>query len=109
MRAEQEETIMPTVIQGVTYYSPSEVAKRLGVSTAMVRYWRNEGRIEGTQMGNSYGYTEEQIQAANTERLKRGPKTGDDKDKSGGTKPSVVLSTLCAASPSYDAYFTRVG
>lgn len=84
---------MPTVIQGVTYYNPTETAEKLNTTVAMVRYWRNNGRIEGTWTGNGWVYTEEQIKAVDTQPMKRGPKTGakGNPEKSGGENTSVML------------------
>jgi len=64
-------------------YTPREVAKRLGISTRMLQYYRETGRIEGTFVGNTTLYTEEQIAAANLEKRMPGPKMPTDKaDKS---------------------------
>lgn len=52
---------MPIEIQGTRYYSPRETAKLLGVSVAMLRYHRSEGRIEDTLIGIIHYCTDEQI------------------------------------------------
>lgn len=43
------------------------------------------------------------------DKPKKGKRRKGDSAEDDRSNPSVVLSTLCAASPSYDAYFTRVG
>jgi hypothetical protein len=64
---------MPIEINGITFFTPAETAKRLGISLGMLRYLRIDGRVEGTQIGNTHFYTEEQIQKANITPKKRGP------------------------------------
>lgn len=65
---------MPEKIGGQILYTPSETAQKLGISLDMLRYLRRNGRIKGSDYGNTTLYTEEQIQAADLSRKKRGPK-----------------------------------
>lgn len=64
-------------------YTPSEAAKRLGVSTWTLRQMRQMGRIEGTFLGNTTLYTEEQINNAVLPRPKKSKKNSmtQDSDK----------------------------
>jgi hypothetical protein len=55
-------------------YTPMQVAERLGISTRMLQYLRRTGRIEGTFIGNTTLYTEEQIRIADLSKAKPGPK-----------------------------------
>jgi hypothetical protein len=55
-------------------YSPSQAAKKLGISTAKLKYHRLRGDIEGTDIGNTTLYTEAQLKAANLAPKKPGPK-----------------------------------
>lgn len=65
---------MTIQIEGKTFYSPKEVAEKLGISVGMLRYHRNSGNIEGVEMGTTTYYSQEQLDSANLERKKRGPK-----------------------------------
>jgi hypothetical protein len=56
-------------------YTPSETARKLGVSTWTLRQMRQMGRIEGTFLGNTTLYTEEQIKNAVLPRPKKSKKT----------------------------------
>lgn len=56
------------------FYTPSQAAEKLGISVRMLQYYRSTGRIEGTDMGNTTAYTEEQIANAKLEKRKPGPK-----------------------------------
>jgi len=56
-------------------YTPSEAAKILGVSTWTLRQMRQMGRIQGTFLGNTTLYTEEQIKNAVLPRPKTPKKT----------------------------------
>ncbi len=60
------------------FYTPSEAAKLLNVSVATLRYMRLTGRIEGTDLGNTTVYTEEQIKKADFTHRKPGPKSKDE-------------------------------
>lgn len=56
------------------YYTPSQAAKILGISVQSLKYHRLEGHIEGTDIGNTTLYTQEQLDAADLSRKKPGPK-----------------------------------
>lgn len=74
-------------------YTPSEAAKKLGVSTWTLRQMRQMGRIEGTFLGNTTLYTEEQIQNATLPRPKKSKKSADHQDSSeepGSAKASAA-------------------
>ncbi len=71
-------------------YTPSQAAKKLGVSTWTLRQMRQMGRIQGTFLGNTTLYTEEQIKNAELPRPKKSKKTL--------TKPDSDESALAAAS-----------
>jgi excisionase family DNA binding protein len=71
---------MPIDINGTKYYTPTEAAKKLKISVGMLRYLRNEGRIEGTFTGRSYLFTEKQIADADLTPKKTGPKPKVDID-----------------------------
>ena len=55
-------------------YTPHEAAKKLGITVTMLRYLRNNGRIEGISLGNTTVYTEEQLNNADLSHQKPGPK-----------------------------------
>ena len=55
-------------------YTPSETAKILRVSTWTLRQMRQMGRIEGTFIGNTTLYTQEQIDKAVLPRPKTSKK-----------------------------------
>lgn len=61
-------------------YSPSAAAKKLGISTAKLKYHRLRGDIEGTDIGNTTLYSEAQLKAANLMPKKPGPKGPRKKD-----------------------------
>ncbi len=69
---------MPIEHHGEMLYTPHEAAKKLGISTGMLRYHRNAGNIQGTELGTMTLYTEEQIRAAKLDQKKRGPKSKVD-------------------------------
>jgi predicted site-specific integrase-resolvase len=62
-------------------YGPRETARRLGISVRMLQYYRSTGRIEGTSMGNTTAYTDEQIANAKLEKRKPGAKKADDESE----------------------------
>jgi hypothetical protein len=62
--------------QEKNYYTPSEAAKILGISVQSLKYYRLDGRVEGTDIGNTTLYTQEQLNAADLSRKKPGPKRG---------------------------------
>jgi hypothetical protein len=85
---------MSIQIEGKTYYSPKETANVLGISVGMLRYHRNEGNIEGLDMQTTTYYSQEQIDAANLERKKPGPKSvqkPNEDDKQGGRDTTVMF------------------
>jgi hypothetical protein len=59
-------------------YTPHEAAKKLGISVTMLRYMRLTDRIEGTSLGNTTVYTEEQINKADLTRKTPGPRKKND-------------------------------
>ena len=58
-------------------YTPSEVAKRLGISTNVLNQMRRNGKIEGIEFKNTTLYTEEQIRKADLRKRRPGPKAGE--------------------------------
>lgn len=55
-------------------YTPSQAAKKLGITVYKLKYHRLRGDIEGIDVGNTTLYTEAQLQAANLAPKKPGPK-----------------------------------
>jgi hypothetical protein len=60
-------------------YTPREAAEKLGISVAMLRYLRNTGRVQGTNVGNTTLYSEEQLSKIDLTPRKSGPKTEEEK------------------------------
>lgn len=56
------------------FYSPSETAAKLGVTVDRLRQMRWQGRIKGTDVGNSTVYTDEDIAKAELTPRRRGAK-----------------------------------
>lgn len=56
------------------FYTPEEAASRLGISVRMLGYYRRTGRIQGTNLGNTTVFTEEQLASADLTKQKPGPK-----------------------------------
>jgi len=84
---------MPIENNGQKFYTPSEVAGILNISVGMLRYLRNERRIEGTELGTITLYTEEQIRDADLSPRKRGPRTAKKNEEGdSGRIPSVMLT-----------------
>ena len=44
-------------------YNNAELMKLLGVSTATLKKWRNEGRLSYTQVGDKFYYSSEDVDA----------------------------------------------
>lgn len=66
---------MPMNINGKTFYTPNEAAKRLKISQTMLRYYRLEGRIEGTPLEDGrHLYSQEQLDTADVAPRPRGRK-----------------------------------
>jgi hypothetical protein len=65
---------MTVEYNGRLFYTPQEAAHKLGISVAMLRYFRLEGRIVGTRVGTTTLYTEEQLNQVDLSPRKRGPK-----------------------------------
>lgn len=61
-------------VQVKDWYEPSDAAKILDISVTLLRYWRLNGRIHGTKLGNTTVYTAEQIMNADQKNRKPGPK-----------------------------------
>lgn len=70
-------------------YTPSEAAKKLGISVQKLKYHRLRGDIEGTDVGNTTLYTEAQLKAANLSPKKPGPKGPRKTDDEGEGKRSA--------------------
>ena len=103
------------MLEDKIYYTPSEAVEYLREVRGLiyaVSSLRNMRRYNNATAKRTYAnttlWTKEELDAivpsAKVKRVKRGEDSG-----SGGTNPSVVLSTFCVSSSSYDAYFTRVG
>ena len=77
------------------FYSPAEVADMLHVTVDQLRQMRWQGRIQGTNIGNSTVYTMDQIKAADLSPWPRGrkPKRLKKREDSGdnGDNLSVML------------------
>lgn len=56
-------------------YTPAQAAQKLGITVETLQYLRRRGRIQGTFIGNTTLYTEEQIKNADLSRKTPGPKT----------------------------------
>ena len=82
---------MPIEHQGQKLYTPKEAAAMLGISVGMLRYLRNEGRIQGTELDTITLYTKEQIENADVTTRKRGPRKKEDKDENKGSRPTSVV------------------
>lgn len=85
---------MTIEVNGETLYSPSETARKLGISVGMLRYHRNAGNIKGFDMGTTTYYSQPQIESADLERKKPGPKSAgkqDEDDKQEGRDTTVML------------------
>ncbi len=103
------------------FYSPKETAAILGVSRARLNQMREQGRIQGTPVGNMTLYTREQIQMADTSTWKRGPKpknakkNGGEGERSGnGVNPpcdahAIYWSESAFSIPSLSAVGTATG
>jgi hypothetical protein len=74
-------------------YSPSQAAKKLGISTAKLKYHRLRGDIEGTDIGNTTLYSEAQLKAANLMPKKPGPKGPRKKGDEGEQELRDVSTT----------------
>jgi len=84
----------------IKLYTPEEAAEYVGVSVAVLAYYRRTGRIKGIKAGNSHVYTEsalnqfKQALESGEGRQKPGPKVkksgqaSSDED-SRGNPPSV--------------------
>lgn len=81
---------MPIEHQGQKLYTPKEAANMLGLSVGMLRYLRNEGRIQGTELGTITLYTKEQIDAADTTPKQRGPHKKGGMDEANGRATPVT-------------------
>ena len=75
---------MTIEVNGETLYSPAETAKKLDISVGMLRYHRNAGNIKGFDMGTTTYYSQAQINAADLERKKPGPKSAQKRDDDQG-------------------------
>lgn len=52
---------MPTVIEGVKFYTITEVAEALKVNPQTVRNWVKEGKLKGKRIGRPILITESNI------------------------------------------------
>lgn len=68
----------PDIEQSLT---PEEAAKFLGVSVQKLARMRREGKVQGTQIGNSnlYVYTVGALRQADMSLKKRGPKPASER------------------------------
>ena len=72
---DDKELNIPSHITKKDFYPPAEAAAILGVSTWTLRQMRQMHRIEGTFLGNTTLYTEEQLKKAVLPRPKKPKKT----------------------------------
>ncbi len=69
------------------FYTPAQVAKRLGISVQSLKYHRARGHIQGTPIPNTnmYVFTEEQVRNANLTPRKPGPRIRKKDDEQEGS------------------------
>ena len=86
---------MPIEHNGQTLYNPRETAKKLGISVGMLRYLRNEGRIEGTKLETTTLYSDEQIANADLtprSRGRRGVSTSESEQDNEGSEHHFAIA-----------------
>ena len=80
-------------------YTPAETAAKLGITVETLKYLRQRGRIQGTFIGNTTLYTDEQIQNADLSKKKPGvkPSKKGTATQDNGDEPSDLSAKASAA------------